>query len=84
MVTFYSSLGFGFNPGTALLLVDNPYQGEIGALCAVNTFLSSSAGCISALFIKMLIKYRAMGEFSFDLLAAMNGSLSGLVAVRRR
>ncbi|CAB9531807.1 Ammonium transporter 1 member (Partial), partial [Seminavis robusta] len=25
---------YGFNPGTALLLTDNPYQAEIGALCA--------------------------------------------------
>ena len=68
-------------PGTALLLVDNPYQAQIGALCAVNTFLASSAGCISALFIKMALQYRSFGEMSFDLIAAMNGSLSGLVAI---
>ena len=73
---------FGFNPGTALLLVGNPDQAQIGALCAVNTFLSSSAGCISALFIKMAMQYRERGEVTFDLIAAMNGSLSGLVAVR--
>jgi len=41
---------FGFNPGAALLLTDNPDQAQIGALCAVNTFLSSSAGCISACY----------------------------------
>ena len=73
---------FGFNPGTALLLVGNPDQAQIGALCAVNTFLASSAGCISALFIKMAMQYRERGEVTFDLIAAMNGSLSGLVAVR--
>ena len=61
--------------------MDNPYSAEIGALCAVNTFLASSGGCISALAIKMLQQYRINGEFSFDLIAAMNGSLSGLVAV---
>jgi ammonium transporter, Amt family len=72
---------FGFNPGTALLLADNPHQADIGALCAVNTFLSSSAGCISALIIKMFMQRRATGEFAFDLIAAMNGCLSGLVAV---
>jgi len=72
---------FGFNPGAALLLTDNPDQAQIGALCAVNTFLSSSAGCISALFVKMGIRHRSKGEATFDLTAAMNGSLSGLVAV---
>ncbi|CAB9515769.1 Ammonium transporter 1 member [Seminavis robusta] len=72
---------FGFNPGTALLLVDNPYQAEIGALCAVNTFLASSAGCISALVIKMFLRHRQTGEFSFDLVAAMNGALTGLVSI---
>lgn len=72
---------FGFNPGTALLLTDNPYQGDIGALCAVNTFLSSSAGCISALVIKMFLRHRQVGEYSFDLVAAMNGTLTGLVSV---
>ena len=72
---------FGFNPGTALLLTDNPHQGDIGALCAVNTFLSSSGGCVSALLLKMLLKHRETGEFSFDLVAAMNGALTGLVSV---
>ena len=64
------------------MLTDNPYQAEIGALCAVNTFLASSGGCIAALLIKMLMKHRETGEYSFDLVAAMNGSLTGLVSVR--
>lgn len=72
---------FGFNPGTALLLVDHTHKAEIGALCAVNTFLSSSAGCISSMFIRMFMVYRVTGDHSFDLIAAMNGSLSGLVAI---
>lgn len=72
---------FGFNPGTALLLGDNVYQAEIGALCAVNTFLASAGGCVSALILKMLIRHRATGEFSFDLVSAMNGTLTGLVSV---
>lgn len=75
------SIGFGFNPGSALLLKDNPYQGDIAARCAVNTFLSSSSACISALVIKMLQRHRESGEFSFDLVAAMNGTLTGLVSV---
>lgn len=75
---------FGFDPGTALLLGhDNLHAAEVGALCAVNTFLASSAGCISALFIKMATQHRLTNEIPFDLIAAMNGSLSGLIAVRR-
>ena len=73
---------FGFNPGGALLLKDNIHQGEIAALCAVNTFLSSAGGCISSMLLKMYLTHRKTGEFSFDLVAAMNGTLTGLVSVR--
>lgn len=73
---------FGFNPGGALLLDDNVHQGDIAALCAVNTFLSSAGGCISSLLLKMYITHRRTGEYSFDLVAAMNGTLTGLVSVR--
>lgn len=72
---------FGFNPGAALLLGDNLHMGEIAAVCAVNTFLASSAGCIAALLLKMLVRHRQTGEYSFDLLAAMNGTLTGLVSI---
>ena len=73
---------FGFNPGSALLLEGNPYQAKIGALCAVGTFLASAGGGVSALFAKMFWKHRTTGEYSFDLVSAMNGTLSGLVSVR--
>jgi ammonium transporter, Amt family len=72
---------FGFNPGSALLLTGNPYQAEIGALCAVNTFLASSGGAIAALMFKMILVYRETGEVTFDIIAAMNGLLCGLVSV---
>jgi ammonium transporter, Amt family len=72
---------FGFNPGSALLLHNNPYQAEIGALCAVNTFLASSGGCISAMLFRMILSYRQTGEITFDIIAAMNGLLTGLVSV---
>lgn len=85
LVIFCSVLaGFGFNSGSALLLEGNPYQADIGALCAVNTFMSSSGGALAALFVKMIWKERTTGEYSFDLIAAMNGLISGLVAVRTR
>lgn len=73
---------FGFNSGSALLLGnDNPYLSEIAALCAVNTFLASAGGCISALVHKIFQSKSKTGEASYDLVAAMNGTLSGLVAV---
>lgn len=72
---------FGFNPGTALLLTNNPHQADIAALCAVNTFISSAGGCISALLLKMFLGYRETGMLSFDLVAAMNGTLTGLVSI---
>ena len=73
--------GFGFNPGTALLLVDNPYQSEIGALCACNTFLASAGGCVAAMLSKLYQGYRETGDCHFDLVVSMNGSLAGLVAI---
>jgi ammonium transporter, Amt family len=80
--SFSVLVGFGFNSGSALLLEGNPYQADIGALCAVNTFMSSAGGALAALFLKMVWRERTTGEYSFDLMAAMNGMLSGLVTVR--
>ena len=64
-----------------MLLTDNPHQSEIGALCACNTFLASAGGCVSALIGKMILRHRETGDYSFDLVAAMNGTLAGLVSV---
>jgi ammonia channel protein AmtB len=73
---------FGFNPGSALLLGNsNPYQADVAALCAVNTFLSSAAACVSALACKFILTKSRTGSGSYDLIASMNGTLSGLVAV---
>jgi Amt family ammonium transporter len=73
-------IGFGFNPGSALLL-STDYSGQVAANAAVSTALSGAAGGISALFTNLWIEERRTGEPSFSLVAAMNGSLSGLVAV---
>ena len=73
-----STLGYGFNSGSALLLMDNPHQAEIGALCAVNTFLASSGGCISSLIAKFIMTRSREGHAYFDLLAGMNGALAGM------
>ena len=71
---------FGFNPGSALLL-DNENVGVIAAHAAVSTALSGAMGGISALFTNLYIEERRTGEPNFSLVMAMNGSLSGLVAV---
>lgn len=72
---------FGFNPGSALLLVGNDHVGLIAAHAAVSTALSGAAGGISALFTNLIIEERRTGEPAFSLVMAMNGSLAGLVAV---
>lgn len=75
---------FGFNSGSALLLTGNPYQGHLASVCAVNTFLASAGGCISALLLRLVGSLRTENHAVFDLTAAMNGTLTGLVAVSER
>jgi Amt family ammonium transporter len=72
---------FGFNPGSALLLFGNDHVGEIAAHAAVSTALAGSAGGIMALFTNFWLEERRTGEPHFSLVMAMNGSLSGLVAI---
>ncbi len=53
----------------------------MSAIAAANTALSGAAGGITALFTNLYIVERATGEPYFSILHAMNGSLSGLVAI---
>ena len=77
---FHFVPGFGFNPGSALLLeVDN--VGKNAAQAAVSTALSGAAGGVTALFTNLYIEERRTGEPSFSILMCMNGSLAGLVAI---
>jgi Amt family ammonium transporter len=50
-------------------------------LAGVNTTLSGGTAGIVALFLNLFLLERFTGEPYFDLKYAMNGSLSGLVAV---
>lgn len=70
----------GFNSGSALLL-DVEDRGGVAAQAAVTTTLSAATGAMSALFTNGFIKSQFEGEFELDLVLAMNGCLSGLVAV---
>jgi len=72
---------FGFNPGSALLLKDNDQYGEVAANAAVATALSAASGGICALFTNLWYEERVTGEPKFAIEMAMNGALSGLVAV---
>lgn len=53
----------------------------IAALAAANTTLAAGSAGITALFLNLLYLERTTGEPVFDLQFAMNGSLSGLVAI---
>ncbi|VEU33823.1 unnamed protein product [Pseudo-nitzschia multistriata] len=72
---------FGFNPGSALLLQENERFGNVAANAAVATALSGASGGICALFTNLWWEERMTGEPKFVIQMAMNGALSGLVAV---
>eukprot|EP00803_Ostreobium_quekettii_P009012 evm.model.scf_351.9 EVM.evm.TU.scf_351.9 scf_351:86824-94708(+) len=69
---------YGFNPGSALAIVG---ASDVAALCAVNTTLAASSGCISALTLSMLISYYVTGNLVWDVIGAGNGALAGLVSI---
>ena len=71
---------FGFNPGSALA-IDNSGSAHTAALCAVTTTLAAACGCVTAMFFDSMMEYKKTGEVSYDLTMAMNGALSGLVAI---
>ena len=71
---------YGFNPGSALLLtVDR--VGSVAATAAVTTSLAAASGAVCALFTHLWLEERRTGEPAFNLTMAMNGALSGLVAI---
>jgi ammonium transporter, Amt family len=63
------------------LVLDVPYTGEIAARATVNSSLAGAAAACSALFTNLYWEERTTGEYSFNLTKAMNGALSGLVAI---
>ena len=71
---------YGFNAGSALLL-NRPRINAIAALAAANTTLAGGMAGVTALFLNLWYLERTTGEPFFDLRYAMNGSLSGLVAI---
>lgn len=71
---------YGFNCGSALLRTTEVSY-NVAALAGVTTTLAAGIGAITALFVNLWYCHRREGEPIFDLRFAMNGALSGLVAV---
>jgi Amt family ammonium transporter len=78
---YYCHIGYGFNPGSALLLAHTSDTGFVASRAAVNTSLSAAAGAVSALMTNMFMEERSTGEYSFNIIMAMNGALAGLVSI---
>jgi len=75
------STGYGFNPGSALLLPDAESTSTVAARAAANTALSAAFGGLSGLFTNMASHHVDHDEKSFSLEATMNGALAGLVGI---
>ena len=74
-------LGYGFNPGSALLLSNAESTSAVGARAAGNTSLGGAFGGLSGLFVNMLVHKFETSEVVFCLDATMNGVLAGLVGI---
>jgi len=64
-----------------LLLAHTSDTGFVASRAAVNTSLSAAAGAVSALMTNMFMEERSTGEYSFNIIMAMNGALAGLVSI---
>lgn len=77
---------YGFNAGSIVSIASKTERGgyssaSIAILASINTTLSAASGCVSALFTRLYFNERRTGEATFDLQIALNGAISGLVAV---
>jgi len=71
---------YGFNPGSTLM-ISTESTGNVASLVAVNTTLGAAAGALSGMFTSTIVDERKTGVFQWDTTAAMNGCLTGLVAI---
>ena len=70
---------YGFNP-VGVLVVSSAASGQVVGLIAANTTLAACAGAIAAMTLSSYIDLRHTGIYSYDVVATMNGCLTGLVA----
>lgn len=71
---------YGFNAGSALTY-KSEHDYKFVALAGVNTTLAGGTAGLTALFVNLYLLERYTGEAYFDSKYAMNGALSGLVAI---
>eukprot|EP00934_Nitzschia_sp_Nitz4_P007755 Nitzschia sp. Nitz4//scaffold297_size22919//1667//3508//NITZ4_008517-RA/size22919-augustus-gene-0.5-mRNA-1//1//CDS//3329546286//7745//frame0 len=71
---------YGFSAGAGLVIPSEEKE-KLTAIAGVNTTLSGGAAGLVAVFIHFFYLDRTTGEPYFDPRVAMNGSLSGLVAI---
>lgn len=71
---------YGFNP-VSTLAMDGPGVANTAGLCTATTTIAAAAGCVSALFINYGLSKKGGQPAVYDLSCAMNGALSGLVAI---
>jgi ammonia channel protein AmtB len=71
---------YGFNAG-GLHFVSTSEYANVAALATLATTLSASCGTISSLAVSAYRSHRLSGEVKFDVSYALNGCLSGLVAI---
>ena len=69
---------YGFNPGSTLGITGGG-MASVASLSAVTTTLAAASGAISCITVRYAMSEK--GNKSYDLTAAMNGCLSGLVAI---
>ena len=62
-------------------MISSGQLGSVASLAAVNTTLGAAAGALSGMFTKTIIDERQTGICQWDTTAAMNGALTGLVAI---
>jgi len=72
---------YGFNAGSAVDINSDKLKLPLIASAVVNSTLAGSAAGIVALFTHLFIQERMTGEPMYKLSAAMNGCLTGLVAI---
>mmetsp|Transcript_24608 Transcript_24608/g.49847 ORF Transcript_24608/g.49847 Transcript_24608/m.49847 type:complete len:451 (-) Transcript_24608:195-1547(-) len=71
---------YGFNTGSTSA-ISSADHGRVASVAAVSTTLGAACGCITSLFGRAILTERRTGEVIFDISAALNGCLGGLVSI---
>eukprot|EP00804_Cyclotella_cryptica_P017537 CCRYP_006704-RG/>CCRYP_006704-RG protein AED:0.05 eAED:0.05 QI:139/0.75/0.6/1/0.75/0.6/5/989/467 len=71
---------YGFNTGSIIRLTNDLRYTYVSKI-AINTTLAAASGTVTTLFIHTVVQERLTGEVTYNLQYAMNGCLSGLVAI---